>query len=209
MGWDTLSWSGYLLFVCPSCVSIFWECWLRVSTHIKVLYVELQKMSIYAKYQRALCKNEYSEYLLDCIKEHLGGQIEIDDTFNCPGDGECFTNIPGTYVFYRDKRCTQNCILKKCPNHVLCKSLVPQTVLDDYFGLCYSCSLSYKPCDIGKGVLKTFDDAACAGCRTRGTCIEQAFCEHNLCISCFELTHYKPGNGECPVCGISARKVIK
>jgi hypothetical protein len=166
-------------------------------------------MSIYAKYQRALCKNEYSEYLLDCIKEHLGGQIEIDDTFNCPGDGECFTNIPGTYVFYRDKRCTQNCILKKCPNHILCKSLVPQTILDDYFGLCYSCSLSYKPCDIGKGVLKTFDDTVCSSCRTRGTCIEQAFCDDNLCVSCFELTHYKPGNGECPVCGISARKVIK
>ena len=125
---------------------------LRVPTHIKVLCVELQKDEyLHAKYQRALCKNEYNEYLLDSIKEHLSGHIEIDEsTFECPGDGECFTNIPGTYVFYRDKKCTQNCELKKCPNYVLCKSLVPQTVLDDYFGLCYSCSLSYKPCDIGK-----------------------------------------------------------
>ena len=176
----------------------------RVPTHIKVLCVELQKDETRGcRVSARLQEWNINKYLLDSIKEHLSGHIEIDGTFECPGDGECFTNIPGTYVFYRDK-CTQNCTLKKCPNYVLCKSLVPQTVLDDYFGLCYSCSLSYKPCDIGKGVLKTFDDAVCSKCRTRGSCIEQAFCDDKLCVSCFELTHYRPGNGECPVCGISA-----
>ena len=160
-------------------------------------------MSINDKYKSLIYANEYNEYLLDTLKEYFSiNKIKINNQFKCPGNGECFGNIPGTYIFYKNKRCIKNCKLLKCPNYILCKNYVPKCTLDDYYDLCYSCSIAYKPCGNGKGILKTFDDYNCIKCNIKTKCIEQAFCDHILCIECFKFAHFKPGNDKCPICNI-------
>jgi hypothetical protein len=157
-------------------------------------------MSINEKYNSVKSSNEYNEYVLDCVKEYfMDKKIKINNKFKCSGNGECFDNIPGTYIFYKNKRCSKNCILKKCPNFILCKNYVSQDALDEYYGLCYHCSLAYKPCGKGKGTLKIFDDYNCVKCLEKTVCIEQPFCDHILCLQCFKLAHMKPGNNKCPL----------
>ena len=160
-------------------------------------------MSNSENYESLYHENKYNIYLLDCIKEYfMNNKIKINNKFNCSGNGECFNNIPGTDIFYKNKRCNKNCILKKCPNYILCKNYVPQILLDEYYDLCYNCSIAYKLCGKGKGKLETYNNYDCEKCKNKTLCIEQAYCDHILCIKCFKQAHHKPGNNKCPICGI-------
>ena len=149
------------------------------------------------------CVKKYHEELLETVKEYFSENIiKKNNKFNCPGKGECFTDIPGAYIFYKDKRCEKNCKLIKCPNYILCKNYVPQICLEEYYGTCYSCSVAYNPGGKGKAILKTFEEYKCKKCLHKTKCIEQPLCEHIICLDCFSLAHFKPGDNKCPVCGI-------
>ena len=156
------------------------------------------------------CSNNYNKYLLECIKDHFATEnLYKKWSIKCDGTGQCFTNVPGTNIFYRYKGCKHDCKVEKCPNFTLCKNYVPKFMLDEYYDLCYECSIAYKPCGKGKGVLKVFKEKECEKCKRNTECIEQAFCDHILCMDCFKIAHYKPGNDECPLCNISARKIME
>lgn len=145
-------------------------------------------MNIYNKYNLIKNENKYNEYLLYCVKEHfMDKKIEINNEFECHGKGNCFNNIPGTYIFYKNKRCTKNCVLEKCPNFILCKNYIPKFMLEEYYDICYPCSIQYKPCGNGKGILKTFINHECEKCGDKTECIECSFCDHIFCMQCFKL----------------------
>ena len=55
---------------------------------------------------------------------------------------------------------------------------------------------------------KLFEDMECQSCKKKEKCIEQAYCDHILCLECFKFAHKKPGNDECPICYVSREKVI-
>ena len=160
-------------------------------------------MSLLKKYESLKCSNEYDKYQLECVKTYFReNKIKIDNTFQCDGTGRCYTNIPGTYIYYKFNN-TCDCELKKCPNFILCETYVPEETLDCYYGLCYQCSIAYKLCGKGKGTLKVFENTKCAHCEKNTKCIEQSYCNDILCLECFKFAHMKPGNGECPVCKMS------
>ena len=165
-------------------------------------------MSLKEKYESLKCNNEYNEFLLNCIKEYFAENNPYKDwKIKCDGSGKCFTNIPGTYIFHKFMNCKCNCELLKCPNFILCQNFVPKIILDEYDGLCYHCSIAYKPSKKNKGKLEVFNNKKCEKCNCNAQCIEQPFCEHILCLECFRLAHFKPGNDECPICEISRYKV--
>ena len=160
-------------------------------------------MSFVEIFNQLKCENDYNEYLLDSIKDFFSNtSSNSNKRVKCQGDGECYNNIPGTSIYYRTKYCKNNCTLIKCPNFILCKNYFPKIFADDYYGLCYHCSIAYKPCGEGKGKLETFEFFQCENCKEKTTCIEQAFCDHTLCLKCFKLAHFKPGNDKCPICKI-------
>ena len=147
--------------------------------------------------------DNYDKYVLSTIKSYFSSNYSnLNWEQKCNGKGECYTNVPGTYVYYRLNYCENNCSLEKCPNFILCENYFPKCVQDNYYGLCYHCSLAYKPSGQGRGKLQTLENYDCENCKVKTTCIEQAFCEHKLCIKCFKLVHYKPGNDKCPICHI-------
>jgi hypothetical protein len=160
-------------------------------------------MSLLQKYEALKYSAEYNKYQLDCIKDYfIDNKIKINNRFKCNGKGECYTNIPGTYILYKfSNNC--DCKLKKCPNFILCETYVSEGSLDEYYGLCYQCSIAYKLCGKGKGILQVFDSKQCTNCNKNTKCIEQSYCDHILCLECFNLAHMKPGNDKCPICDIS------
>ena len=153
-------------------------------------------------YESLKCADSHKKYQLDCVKDYFREtKLTTDDSFECDGNGSCYTNIPGTYICYKfSNNC--DCQLHKCPNFIVCETYAPQQTLNDYYGLCYRCSIFYKPCGEGRGKLNVFDNMKCAYCEETKKCIEQAFCDDILCLQCFNLAHMKPGNGDCPVCNI-------
>lgn len=165
-------------------------------------------MSLRQKYDMVKCTSDYENTILTYVKEFLlehtfapSDNVVLDDHSTCWG---C---IPGTYIFYR-KNNECDCKLKKCPNFIICESYVPQSMLDEYYGLCYQCSLAYKRQGIGKGILEVYETNECMSCRRTDTCIQQAYCDHILCLECFKINHFKPGNDECPVCSMSRDKYL-
>jgi hypothetical protein len=84
------------------------------------------------------CSNNYNKYLLECIKDHFASEnLYKKWSIKCDGTGQCFTNVPGTNIFYRYKGCKHDCKLEKCPNFTLCNNYVPKIMLDEYYDLCY------------------------------------------------------------------------
>jgi len=164
-------------------------------------------MSLLQKYEQLKCISEYEHTIISYIREFLlEGTFTMIENFECDGLGNCYGNIPGTDIFYkRSDKC--DCKLKRCPNILLCESYVPQAVLDDNDGLCYQCSIAYD-IGIGKGKLEVYEDMECINCKRSDTCIQQAYCDHILCLECFKLSHFKPGTDECPICNISRDKCI-
>ena len=165
-------------------------------------------MSLRKKYEQLKCSYEYNNTIISYVTNFLlDNTFTMIKDFKCNGLGECYDNIPGTYIYYkRSDKC--DCKLKACPNFILCENYVPQITLDSYYGLCYHCSLAYKMCGIGRGKLEVFEDTLCINCNKITTCIQQAYCNHIICLECFKLAHFKPGTDECPVCNINRDKYI-
>lgn len=106
--------------------------------------------------------------------------------YNCYGNGECFSNIPGTYDFIKIRN-NCNCQLVKCPNFILCQHYIIPFKEANYYGLCYPCSVKYKLCGIGKGTLKIFKSHKCDYCNKIEICVEHPECNDKLCMDCFKI----------------------
>jgi hypothetical protein len=162
-----------------------------------------KKLSMYKKYI------EFQDINIELFKDFLRTPNKLVEKYNCKNDslGKCFDNIPGTRFFYkRNSNC--DCELIKCPNFILCKNEIPKQELNDYFNSCYHCSLSYNICNKGKEKLKTYEDYDCLKCNEKKLSIEQPYCEHILCLECFKIAHFKPGNDLCPICLIGKPIII-
>ena len=62
-------------------------------------------MSFNQKINSLSCvRKKYPEELLETVKEYFSENIiKKNNNFNCPGKGECFTDIPGAYIFIKIK----------------------------------------------------------------------------------------------------------
>lgn len=82
----------------------------------------------------------------------------------------------------------------KCPNYIVCGSMLPEWVLCCHSGTCRSCNVKYGTWKrkIGKGNILTFiDNIECPVCLETGRGVQQVFCDHYLCINCFKTMYEK------------------
>lgn len=151
-----------------------------------------------SSYKRA---EEYYIYRIKNIQEFLNkhtfkvfdntqSNIFSNKGYDCTGNGNCFSNIPGTYDYIKVRN-NCNCQLVKCPNFILCQHYIIPFEHANYYGLCYPCSIEYKLCGKGKGVLKTFESHKCNYCNKIEVCIEHPKCDNKLCYNCFKINEAK------------------
>lgn len=79
----------------------------------------------------------------------------------------------------------------KCKNYILCKSVLSEWWYDcKGHYICTNCDVFFGKWKGGKGELKIHNNIECPICLEKLDCIEQAFCNHKLCIKCFKRCYY-------------------
>ncbi len=79
----------------------------------------------------------------------------------------------------------------KCKNYIICEAVLPNWWYDcKGHYICTNCDCMFGEWIGGKGVLEINNNMECPICLEINDCIEQAFCNHKLCIKCFKRCYY-------------------
>jgi len=103
----------------------------------------------------------------------------------CSGRGECLEQ--GSV---RRSPCKFNCVLCPCPNAALCKTVVPQWVLDCHDGRCCSCNMSFGEDLVIRQDLKNYECPVCL--EETSMNVKMPGCVHTLCAECFHRLYFGP-----------------
>lgn len=113
----------------------------------------------------------------------------------CDGSGYCLLQTWGDdgYEYYKDPDCIceHNCEPKLCPNYVLCKVKAPQCIFYCHASMCTNCNITFGTWMGGKGIPLKSEIDECPICfdqHVQG--ISQPFCDHMICIKCFNRCYY-------------------
>ena len=103
----------------------------------------------------------------------------------CDGHGDCLCQCDdGNYRAdhkHPMDTCTHNCQPKKCPNFLVCGSIVPEWLLLCKRGRCVHCDMMF-------GKIMEFSEVPeeCPVCLETATCVNLINCDHKMCVSCFK-----------------------
>jgi hypothetical protein len=111
----------------------------------------------------------------------------------CRGRGDCLRQTGYGYNTYELNGCPHKCSAVKCPNFLICDSIVPQWILGCNKGTCTSCGYTF-------GTKLTFyESVECPICLEDKPGVKQVNCDHKVCIDCFKRCHYGSDNIPQPV----------
>ena len=109
----------------------------------------------------------------------------------CKGNGKCysFNELTCYYTKNNSVTCKHNCKIKKCPNYLVCGSIIPYYIYKKNNKMCTYCHnmFSKNSC---KGRLKFFDNKECPICLDETKCVSLPNCNHYICIDCFKRCFY-------------------
>lgn len=80
----------------------------------------------------------------------------------------------------------------KCKNYIICNSTIPEWDKD----ICINCDLLYGKWKGGKGILPIYENKECPICLDIETNIELPYCNHTLCLNCFNRCFHVQHNIE-------------
>lgn len=101
----------------------------------------------------------------------------------CTGRGYCLRQT-GDQNTYELNDCSHKCLPVKCPNFVVCDSIVPQWILGCNKGTCTTCGYTF-----GR-ILTFYESVECPICFEDKPGVKQINCDHKVCIDCFKRCRY-------------------
>lgn len=111
---------------------------------------------------------------------------------SCNGFGTCLRQISNNnYVKKRLFFCNYNCVIKNCPNEIICGTKVPEYILNNNQDrICSFCDEKWGKWKGGKGILdqKIIDECPVCYCENV-LAISNPNCDHFLCIKCFKMCY--------------------